>query len=436
MSEISFEELVEEHQFVDILQPHAEEFLRLSNTLLSAGGVIWNKKHYYQLLNETDTFESVLDDFGARYNRTYGYLTEMVASLRWFAHSGYSLTHHMRRLESYDAERCFDEEERAQSRANLDETRVRMRTYATRLLEAIRAEIARLGMDTTSESYPEEKFTPVTARRRLPRNVGQADFIDEEQKIAEVASRYLKAGDVLAEIGAKRIEDPEARSKYLAEHCTEEQARVYEAKVHNLQSMYDTHIANTVLESKDARLHRIRGHASATLHLIEAVTYLTHFVERHEGGGRTGEGKERVGKLICRFEVQDIILNGLLYWANRYMQAGADAAQSLLPSYLKVQNLEVLLPDYVSLHARPVALIVGIVNRYGTPVEMEAGGIVANAGSILKMLMVVGSNPDEKKFLFRGNTRPLRDIKLLFEHDLGERGMNTLPSELSYLHER
>jgi phosphotransferase system HPr-like phosphotransfer protein len=134
--------------------------------------------------------------------------------------------------------------------------------------------------------------------------------------------------------------------------------------------------------------------------------------------------------------VQAIILNDLLFWANRYIQSGADTARSLLPSYTNVLSLELCLPEQASLHARPVALIVGIVNRYGTPVEMEVGGLVANASSILKMLMLVGSNAEERAFIFRGDERPLRDIELLFEHGLGEKGLDALPSELAYLRER
>jgi len=85
------------------------------------------------------------------------------------------------------------------------------------------------------------------------------------------------------------------------------------------------------------------------------------------------------------------------------------------------------------LHARPAALIVGIVSRYGTPVELEVKGQNCNAGSILELLVTVGSHPDEKEFTFRGDATPLRDIALLFQYGLGEEGVDALPDELSYL---
>ena len=436
MTEISLEQLVEEREFVGILQGHAGVFFRLSNTLLDRGSSAWNKHHYFQLINEADSLESFLDDFGARYNRTYGYLTELVASLRWFAHSGFAITHHMRRLESYCIETSATGLDLAEAAASCQRAVDCVRSAAVRILDAIQVEARRLGVEITAETQPESDFVPVVARRRLPRNVGQTDLVDEKQKIAEVASKYLQAREMLAEIGIRRIDDPELRARYLRDHCTEEQARVYEAKVHNLQSTYDTHIANTVLEANDTRLPSLRGHISAALHLLEAVTFLTHFVERHEDEVRRATGKDRISKLVHRTEVQDVVLHELLVWADRYMQAGAEIATGLLPAYMNVQSLEVELVDGITLHARPVALIVSIVNRYGTPVEMEVNGSVADAASILKMLMVVGSNPDERKFRFRGDERPLRDIRLLFAGGLGERGLGALPPDLEYLQER
>jgi hypothetical protein len=205
--------------------------------------------------------------------------------------------------------------------------------------------------------------------------------------------------------------------------------------VHNLQSAYDTYIKNTVLESKDERLSRLRGHASVTLHLLEAVTHLTHFVERHEGGVRSDDA-DTVERLVSRARVRDVTLNHLLLWAARFMAAGRSLAEELLPAYTDVQSYEVELSDDLMIHARPAALIVGIVNRHATPVEMNIGEQRFNAGSILELMIAVGSNPRVRRFVFRGDVNPLRDIALLFAHRLGEDGIDSLPDELAYLRNR
>jgi phosphotransferase system HPr-like phosphotransfer protein len=433
ITETTFEKLILERQFVGLLQAHAEVFFRLSNSLLAPGLETWNKKHYYQLISEADALESFLDDYGARYNRTYAFLTELVASLRWFGHAGYSLTHMLSRLESYGAVHWLSADDWAEAARALENGLEYLRATAMRLLHGVRAEAQRLSIELTPEAFPETNFMPVVARRRLPRSVGQAELENEEQKIGEVVTKYLRACELLRDLRVRRIADARERHAFFARTCTEAQARTYEATVHNLQSTYDTHIQNTVLEARDERLAPLRGRVSAALHLLQAVTHLAHFIERHETDIRSEEAKRKISELVERSEVENVALNTFLFWADRFMQSGVTLAEALLPEYTKLLQLEFELPDHLALHARPAALIVGIVNHYATPVEMEIGGKRCNAGSILELLVTVGAQPRQRRFLFRGDERPVRDIARLFAAELGERGLERLPAELSYL---
>jgi len=433
MTETFFEKLIQERQFVGLLQAHAEVFFRLSNSLLASGSEAWNKKHFFQLINEADALESFLDDYGARYNRTYAFLTELVASLRWFAHAGYSISHLAGRLESYGAPNWGPREDWSEATRALQEGHAFLQANAVSLIQAVRAEAQRLAVEITPKAFPDSNFLPVVARRRLPRSVGQSELNEEEQKIAEVVSKYLQACEMLQDLRVRRIHDAKERHGFFARACTEALARVYEATVHNLQSIYDTHIQNTVLEARDERLPQLRGHASAALHLLQAVTHLAHFIERHETDIRSEEAKRKISALIDRSQVEGVALNVFLYWADRFLQSGAALAEGILAEYTQVLELEFELTGQLALHARPAALIVGIVNHHGTPVEMEVGGKRCNAGSILELLVAVGSQPHQRRFLFRGDERPVRDIGLLFEHELGERGLDALPAQLAYL---
>lgn len=433
MTETTFEKLILERQFVGLLQAHAEVFFRLSNSLLAPGLEGWNKKHYFQLVSESDALESFLDDYGARYNRTYAFLTELVASLRWFAHAGYSISHMVSRLESYGAPNWGTNEDWPAASQAMSEGLAFLRENAVRLIEAARLEAQRLTIELTPGSFPESNFMPVVARRRLPRSVGQAELQNEEQKIGEVVTKYLRACELFADLRVRRIQDPRERHAFFSRACTEAKARTYEATVHNIQSTYDTHIQNTVLEARDERLHDLRGHASAALHLLQAVTHMAHFIERHETDIRSEEAKRKISELVERSAVEGVALNVFLYWAERFMRSGAALAEALLPEYTKLMEITLELPDHLALHARPAALIVGIVNHHSTPVEMEVGGKRCNAGSILELLVAVGSQPHQKRFVFRGDERPVRDIVQLFEAELGERGLELLPEELAYL---
>ncbi len=437
MSETHLEKLVEERQFAGLLQTHSEIFFRLSNTLLGARKKDWNKKHYYQLINEAEALESFLDDYGARYNKSYSFLTELVASLRGFAQAGTTITHYLQRMDSYGALAGLTSEELHESRSAAERASKFMRSTIVVMLSESRGEAQRLGLEITPETFPEENFLPVLARRKLPRNVGQAEMADEEQRIAEVASRYLKACEMLRRVDIRSIGDPAARRRFLSKTCTEAQARVYESTVHNLQSTYDTHIQNTVLEARDDRLRRLRGHVSSSLHLLQAVTHLVHFIERHEDQIRSEEAKRRISELVDPAEVQDVCLNALLVWANRHLQNGLPNAQDLLPEYTNVRELELALPDGVDFHARPASLVVSVVKHHGTPVEMILDGQRCNASSILEVLVLAGSKQDLRRVTFQGDERPLADLERLFLAGLGELGgLEALPRELSYLRDR
>jgi phosphotransferase system HPr-like phosphotransfer protein len=427
------EEVIQERAFGGLLQGRSNDFFRLSNTLLQRVGGEWSKKHFWQLVSEAEELESFLDDHGARYNKTYSSFRELTASLRWFALSGFSLGHLRGRLGSYGVALALGQKDLSDLETSLASARNFIRSSSVVLLQAIRSEADRLGLEVTPETVTEGNLNSSLVRQMLPRNVGQQEPVDEEQKIAEVASKFLAACSMFQVLGIKRIASPAQRREFLVQVCSEEQARVYEATVHNLQSAYDTHIKNTVLEGRDSRLAQLRGHVSCALHLLESVTFLTHFVERHESGVRSEAAEALITRVVDRASVQDVVLNVLLYWAERIVQAGRLLAEELLPSYTNVQELAVTLPEDLKLHARPAALIVAVVNHYGTPVELELEGATCNAASILELLVTIGSNPEARRFVFRGDENPLQDLRLLFESGLGENGMDSLPDALVYL---
>jgi len=431
--ERSLEEVIDETTFARLLEGQVGTFFRLCNTLSERGSADWSKRHFYQLHSEADELESFLDDYGARFNRTYGLLREVVASIRWFALAGFSIGHVSGRFESYGVEATLSQPEQEDALASIQHARHVVGTTLETLLAEVRRESDRFGLAGFDGSFPEESLGGGVPRQQLPRDVGQEDLTNEDERIAEVASKYLAACEMFDEVRVRRIEDPAARQEHLARTCSEEQARVYEATVHNLQSTYDTHVKNTVVEGHDSRLPRLRGHLSASLHLLEAVTSLTHFVERHESGMRSEAAELRIEKLIERPLIQDVILNHLLYWADNLMQRGRTLAEELLPSYTNLQELQIEVPEDLKLHARPASLIVNIVGHHGTPVELEVMGTKCNAGSILELLVTVGAHPDATRFVFRGDEKPLRDIGRLFEAGLGERGIETLPEELDFL---
>ena len=434
MSETPLQKVVPEEEFARQLGTLAEGFARLSAALLADRGSSWNKRELFALQSEADELEAVLDDHGARQNQAFHYLTELTASIRGFSLAALSLEHLDRRLEGYGVLERLGPEDGPDLVRDLNEARRFTQDSLAGLLDRWRVEVGEVHGVSLPESVPGATIrTREPVRFCLPATLGQEELTDEDQRIAEVSSKFLQACEMLEQAGLVREQDPQIRDRVLRERCNEELARVYEATVHNLQSAYDTHLKNTVVEAKDERLRQLRGHISTGLHMLEAVTQLTHFLERHENGERTEAARRQLSEVVPRAAVTHVALNLLLYWSQVSIKSGRQLANELLPSYTDLQSMEVELVEGLMLHARPASLIVAIVNQYGTPVELEVAGQTCNAGSILELMILVGSTPENRSFVFRGDANPLRDIGLLFEAALGEEGLDQLPEGLAYL---
>ncbi len=431
MGEGALEQIIPEKAFAVLLAAEGEMFFRLAGTLLAREDAAWSRRHFFQLASEADAVEAFLDDFDARHNRTFAFLRELIASARGFALAGFSIAHLERRLAGYPT--ALSAGEFAAAAESVARARAFLQASVRALLQAAIDEARGMSAAPAHAEFPESRWAHDGPRRKLPRNMGQNELESDEQKTAEVASRFAQAAQVFGKLGVARIADEDERERWLQENCTEERARSLEASVHNLQSAYDTWVKGTAVETQDARLPKLRGHASIALHLLEAVTQLVHFVERHERSMRDGGVGLRMQALVSRSDVRHVTLNHLLVHAAVCLLRGRSVAEDLLPSYTNIQEIEVVLRDDLILHARPAALIVGVVQRYGMPVELIVGGRTCNAGSILEMMVTVGSMPDARRLCFRGDEHPLRDLQLLFEAGLGEDGLDRLPAELAYL---
>lgn len=434
MADTSLEEILSEDAFARVLEERVAPFVGLAEGLGGQAEGEWTRAQLFRLVSEADALEALLDEHGARYNRRYAFLRELLASVRCFGQAGFSLVHLGRRMKSYGA--LLSEREEGQCIEAVRTTRLFVERTGRVLVQATLDEMRALGVRVSGHPRVEIAEDALGTRRMLPRNLGQEELPDDESKAAEIASKYLQACSKLDEIGVHRILEEAERDEWLKRNCSEEKARVFEAAIHNLQSVYDTHVKNSPAESSDPRLPRLRGHISIVLHLLEGVTHLAHFVERHESGLRHETLEQRMAQLVKRSEVREHTLNHLLYWASTVLRRGRALAEDLLPAYTNLDTVVLELPKDVMIHARPAALIVGIVQRYGMPVELEIDGVRCNAASILEVLLTVGSHPNARRFSFHGDAKPLADIQLLFHHTLGEDGIDSLPESLSYLRRR
>jgi phosphotransferase system HPr-like phosphotransfer protein len=436
------ERVITETRFVEILReapPQRELFSLFATLPLDPGR--WRKRHCSPVLVKSHALETFLDDYHARNNRRFVYFAELNASVRNFAEVAHTLNHLDVRFSAYDVR--FAEADAA----NVDALDV-FRSDLTRAIRFANESIVKLLVALRTEALefgiPVPELTPLgghvpeeRGRERLPHDLDQAAVDGQGGAVAVVLNGFLqlwekvrRLGETLPKSGGPPV------IQFVRQSLPETQARNFQAAVHNLQSSYDTFVKPTRAHEEVDGLKRLRGHVSLALHLFEVANHLIHFYERHESEETRGPTKARIAAIVA----PALVLDQAVLFAARHAVAVLAAAQPLvqvlLPQFVQQRTLDVAVPDGGILHARPLSLIVGIVRKHGRPVEIVIDGEAASASSLMGLILFIGRHPDVRRVTFRGDRAPLEDLRLLFEHALGERGLEKLPPELAYLRQQ
>lgn len=421
-----------ESAFVPLLRGRIQRLIAISEALRPLkNGTRIPKGVVSEVEDEAHDVETFLDDHDARSNRKFAPLTELIACARGFAQIDRTVQHVLARFPAY-----HDSPLSGLDREFLDEAG-RTAGFAGHSLRNLLDAVVEESHAVLGSLRVRRAKTDAGERARhatLPHDLAERVSLNVRETIAELASLYLVHKHTLDALSPnKRIEGVQEMRHFVLEVSDEEQCRFFQTRIHNLQSKYDTFVKATEAERRDHNLKRFRGHVSLTLHLIECMTHLVHFYERHENEIRGDEVKHRVAAIVDKDEVLDRAVNFCLYFAHSYLTEGAPLAESLVKRYTSQARLVLDLPEGVHIHIRPAALIAEVVKHHATPVKVTIGADTRYAGSALDILMAAGANAGERKITFDGDQRPLEDLRLLFEHRLGEDGLGRLPRQLSYL---
>ena len=424
-------DIIDEVSFARLLSGRIGSFVSFLNLLRSFDATGWKKRHYAELRGLAHDIETFLDDYEARNNRSFAYVTELVASLRGLANVGLTLMHLAARYPRYNvslepgvASKFFEETEHT--------VRFLQRSVVG-IIRELHEELVDKSVDWTDRMIEDSTVGEDPHTPSLPHNIDEEDLLDEPRKIAEVATGYLGLVEEIGSLGQSTVEDPARLKSLVLERIDEERCREIESLVHSIQSKYDTYVRSTVMESKTPVLRSLRGHVSMALHLFEMATELVHFYVRHENDIRYEAAKQGIARLVDKGEVLDRAINYTVHFGVQVLRAGTPLANEALSSFVQTSRYVATIPPGTTLHARPISLIVKIVNHHGTRVELEIAGERCNAGSIMEIIMIAGNQPEVREVVFEGDARPLDDLKILFDHGLGERGSGDLPEALDYL---
>lgn len=148
---------------------------------------------------------------------------------------------------------------------------------------------------------------------------------------------------------------------YIPSTVSEDKLRLILVRFHNLQSLYDTYLSESDIESVDNRLRILRGHISFIYHMLKSATELTHYYERHIKSNQ-------IPVKPCEF--LEIIIDFYISCFVEYFKGGINLCYDVIESYGEVSTIVIPIPPYRGFHVRPSTLISKIVNYYGARVKM------------------------------------------------------------------
>src|SRR5262245_7083180 len=297
--------VLRETDYRERLSREACDLLRLGS-LLDDGSVRGDvsRRFCLRLAEEAERVEAGLLEVGARGNRAYALFAEVLHGVRWAARTLHALLHLRGRIRRYLGER----EDLAAFRAGLDECIAWLVERLGALVAVLHAEAAGpLALACPTGAFDAGLLSREEARWRLPQDLHGAASADERERIADVAAGVVAVADELGKI-PKAPEDRAALREFAREIFSAQAAEQAQAAMHAAQSVYDTAIAATPLESSDPQLKVLRGYVSILLRLLEAVTFLLQWNARADGDGRFARVRERMEPIVDSAELRRFAL--------------------------------------------------------------------------------------------------------------------------------
>jgi hypothetical protein len=321
--------------------------------------------------------EELLDAYGALRNERWRPFRRVIAAVKLFSRVHYSLAHLVHTSPQY---RLLCDE--ADLNVGLDQAQ----RFTARVLHVASRRLCEtapsLGLTARAADVCEE----VLPGGMLPRDCPLRRVDDVAETVTRLASAFLNLADGSTPLArAASTMTTDRRSTALP---TEYELRVQSEDFHNLQALYDTHVANTDAELADPELLSLRGHASVVFHLLEAATELLHYLERHvllapQAGDRARLFADRPDCIEPQH--LDWVSRDLLVLAARYVQVGRSLAQQLLRRYAVQGEITVPVPRYRGFHVRPSTLVARVAYHYGSAVSMTLDGETYDASSPLEL---------------------------------------------------
>lgn len=426
----ALDRVLREADYRERLGREARPLFQLERTLRAGSQGEPSRRFCLRVAEEAERVEYGLLDVGARGNRSFALFAELVSAVRWTAKAVHALLHLRGRIQRY----LGDRSDLVGFRSELDGAIAWLLGRLEAQLAALVAEAAGpLGVVVPTEGAGAAALGAEEIRWRLPQDLDVAESVDERERIAEMATGFLGLADEFERVTPPPGDDPAAREALVRGPFSGAVAQEARVRMHGIQSAYDVVVAGTPLEGTDPDLKVFRGYVSILLHLLEGVAYLLQVHGRFSGDLRSERVRGRAEPLVdpgaaLRLAVQFGLPNAIAC----FREARTVGAR-LLERYTRIRAVTLDLPPGRKLHLRPAGLIVRVVQHHGKPVSMGMGGETVDARQLMDVILLAAGHAASTQVHFRGDERVLADLQALFEHRLGEEGLEGFPAQLSYL---
>jgi phosphotransferase system HPr-like phosphotransfer protein len=331
------------------------------------------------VLSEALQLEELLDSYGARHNRRWHLLRQEAAALKLFSNVGYILQHILHFLPTYRL-LPLQQDFPAAARQALEFTCRILAASARRLLHTA----CELELQPAGEAPALEQFADDLPDGRLAPDRESHKTASPEETVVYLATAFLNLAEEARFIHVAEGERAEGWADLIPDPISEERLRSLEQKFHNLQSLYDTRISDSGMESLDERLPVLRGHISVTYHLLETATAFAHYCERHILSLAPRAAHTR-GEIVDAARLLEVLMRFSLAFASRYILVTRSLCHDMLKAYAVQDRIVLPVPRYRGFHVRPSTLVARIVGHYGSEVTMELEGESYNAAVTLDL---------------------------------------------------
>ncbi|MBN2554048.1 MAG: hypothetical protein JXB06_14825 [Spirochaetales bacterium] len=331
------------------------------------------------LLSESSKIEELLDTYGVKNNRHWFPLRQAVAPIKLFSRVGYILIHILRFLPDYQLLPITEDFPKATGKALSFTCSILIESATTLIRQA-----KKLGIHVPESAPPMEEFGDELLNGHLAGDRRRQEIASPEETVVYLATAFLNLAEQSTFLHAVQNQQVDNYADWIPDPISEERLRNLEEMFHNLQSLYDTHISNSNVETLDDHLPVLRGHITVIYHLLETATAFAHYCERHVLSFAPYPRPE-LRSLIDPNKLLDVLINYSVAFASRYISRTRSLCHDMLRRYAIQGRITVAAPRYRGFHVRPSTLVAKIVSHYGSEVQMKLGGETYNAGVTLDL---------------------------------------------------